>query len=229
MLSQLQSSFKRVERTLRNAFGKDISTPGQRLAAHIHMAIFDHSFFRVPWWNLEEIAPGVWRSNQPGPRRVKRYKGMGIKTIVNLRGATPWSFYLFEKQACEDHGITLVNAQIYAKQAARRHELIHLVDVLKNVEAPFLMHCKSGSDRAGMASILWLMMVKGQSLASARRHLNFWPHLHVRASKAGIVDHFFDVWEARNAQSPISIEEWIRTEYDTEEMAASFKASRGKA
>jgi len=228
MLSQLQSSFKRVERGLRNAFGKDISTPRKRFFAHIHMMIFDHSFFRVPWWNLEEIAPGVWRSNQPDPRRVRRYGEMGIKTIVNLRGATPWSFYLFEEKACKDHGITLINAQIYAKQAARRHELIHLVDVLTTVEAPFVMHCKSGSDRAGMASILWLMMVKGDSLESARRHLDFWPHLHVRASKAGIVDHFFDVWEARNARSPISIEEWIRTEYDTAEMTASFKASREK-
>lgn len=227
MLSIFKTTFKRVERKLRSMFGKDISTPVERFKSHIHMNIFDHSFLRVLWWNLEQIAPGVWRSNQPGPRRVGRYGRMGIKTIVNLRGATPWSFYLFEKEACARHGITLINAQIYAHQAARRHELIHLVDQLEQVRAPFLMHCKSGSDRAGMASILWLMIVEGKPLDEVRSHLGL-RYLHVKNSSAGIVDHFFEMWEARNARDPIPIAEWIRTEYDTDALTASFAAARAK-
>jgi hypothetical protein len=31
-----------------------------------------------------------------------------------------------------------------------------------------------------------------------------------------------DVYEARNAQEPIAIEEWIRTEYDRDALTESF-------
>ena len=46
----------------------------------------DHGFLRIWWHNLHEVAPGVWRSNQPGPSRVRAAAGMGIRTIINLRG-----------------------------------------------------------------------------------------------------------------------------------------------
>lgn len=225
MLSLLQASFKRIDRKLRNSFGMDISTPSGRFASHIHASVFDHAFLRLMWANLSEIAPGVWRSNQPGPARIRRYADMGVKTIINLRGATPWSFYLFERDACERLGIQLIDAQIYAYRASRKEELVNLVDALKSVQTPFLMHCKSGSDRAGMASMLWLMIVNGDSLDKARRQLSL-KHLHLKSSSAGIVDHFFDLWAARNAQSPISIDDWIRTEYDPASLTDSFAELR---
>ena len=87
--------------------------------------------------------------------------------------------------------------------------------------APFLMHCKSGADRTGLVATLYLMVKEGQPVAEARKQLSF-RYLHIRRTSTGILDHFFDVYEARNAQAPIAIEEWIKTEYDRDALTESF-------
>jgi len=87
------------------------------------------------------------------------------------------------------------------------------------------VHCKSGADRTGLAAALYLMVVEDQPFDLARKQLSF-RFLHIRRSSTGILDHFFDAYEARNAASPITIEDWIKTEYDPEALTKSFAAKQ---
>ena len=85
--------------------------PGQRrgLRDWTELIFKDHGFLRVWWHNLHEIAPGMWRSNQPGPSRVHAAAKDGIRTIINLRGPRDDGGWQLEAEACAANGITLLD------------------------------------------------------------------------------------------------------------------------
>lgn len=227
MLGRMGQRLRERERRWRKSFGKDITDPRQRLLSHVHFQLIDHAILRHLWWNEEEIAPGVWRSNQPDRRRLARWKARGIRTVLSLRGTPRTSHYLFEAEACRDLGLTLVTTELHARRPASREALLRLIALFRSVERPFVMHCKSGADRAGLASVLYLLAIEGRPLAEARRHLSF-RYLHIRQSRTGVLDHMIDIYAARLAQGPIGIEAWIATEYDPAAVAESFARLRGK-
>ena len=188
MLERLSNWLTAVERKIRTSFGDSLETPAKRRQAWLHFQLFDHAFLRVLWTNFDEVAPGVYRSNHPGPKRLERYHKMGIKTVLNLRGEDRFSPWLFEKEACDRLGMDLVVAKIYARKAARKHEVIDLIDKLKTIEKPCGMQCKAGADRAGFASVRYKVSVEGASLEEARKHLSF-RYIHLKSTDTGIVDH----------------------------------------
>ena len=101
MFRKVLTRIHEAEQRWSASYGTDISTPALRRQAWWHFHLADHGFLRVLWTNLYEIAPGVWRSNQPSPARLKRYHQMGIRTILNLRGKDRYSYYLFEHEAAD--------------------------------------------------------------------------------------------------------------------------------
>jgi protein tyrosine/serine phosphatase len=84
-----------------------------------------------------------------------------------------------------------------------------------------LIHCKSGADRAGLASAIWLMVMEGRPVEEARAMLS-WRYLHLRWSRTGVLDLVLDSYGARNAAAPIGFEDWVATEYDAEAVQAAF-------
>ncbi|MBM7068277.1 tyrosine-protein phosphatase [Actibacterium sp. 188UL27-1] len=225
MFTQLRQRLKTAERKVRKSFGDDISTPFKRWQAWLHFHLLDHAFLRVWWTNFGRVADGVYRSNHPGPKRLKKYKSMGIQTVLNLRGNDGYSPWLFEQEACDRLGLTLVERKIYARKAAGQQEILNLIDTLKTLPKPFVLHCKSGADRAGFAAVLYRAIVEKVPLSEARKELSV-RYLHLDWTATGIVDHIFDVYEKRNAQDPIDLETWFRTEYNKREVEESFAAWR---
>lgn len=227
MSNQIKSSQGKPRKPA-GGFGKDISTPLGRLAAHLHFQFMDHAVLRILWTNMAQIVPGVWRSNQPSPGRVARYKQMGIKTIISLRGHQDNSHTLFEREACAKHGIALKTATIHARKAPRTEKLLHLLDVLEDTPKPFLMHCKSGADRAGLASAFYLMHVEGRPLDEAKKQLSF-RFLHLKSTRTGVLDEILECYGRDTAETPMPLRQWLETRYDREAVMASFARKRGKA
>ena len=227
MTLTLKARIREIEHGLRRRYGRDISTPRARRQAWWHFQLLDHAFLRILWTNQVEIVPGVWRANQPSPGRLKRYHGKGIRSVINLRGEAQQSHHLFEREACEALGLTLHNVTLSARKLVPRDELLALIDLMRRVEKPVVMHCKSGSDRAGFAAALYLAIVEGRPIREARRQLH-WRYLHLASSDTGILDHVFDVYEADVAGSPMPmpLEHWIATRYDHAALTASWKAGR---
>lgn len=225
MANSIKARFRDWERAMTRRFGRRIDTPAERRGAWLHFNLIDHAFLRTVWWNLEEIAPGIWRSNQPSPRRVAYYARLGIRTILNLRGEKRHSPYLFEREACEKHGITMLDIELSARKLVKREALLQLIGLMRQAERPMLMHCKSGSDRAGFAAVIYLVVVAGKPLAEARRHLH-WKYLHLKSTDTGILDHVLDVYEAETAATGETLEHWIATRYDDEALTRSWKAGR---
>ncbi|WP_164870819.1 tyrosine-protein phosphatase [Mesobaculum littorinae] len=224
-LGRATQRVKAWERRVSWSFGDDISTPAGRRAAWRHFHLVDHAFVRLLWTNLHEIAPGAWRANQPSPRRIGAYARMGIRSIISLRGDASWSYTLFEREACAQHRVTLHLTHLGARKLATREKLLHLLHLFDTVERPFLMHCKSGADRTGLAAALFLLDQQGASLERARAELH-WRYLHRKGSKAGILDHLLDVYEAESDGGRMSVRQWIETCYDPARLTDSFRAER---
>ena len=221
------SLFKRIadwERRLRASYNTDLSTSENRRRAKIYNLWFDHAILRKVWTNFFPVAPGVYRSNQPTHERFVKLKAMGIRTILNLRGAAGAAHYLVEEESCRKLGLTLVNCTLHARYAAPRHDILAVIDAFRSIEKPFVMHCKSGADRAGFASALYLHVIEGQPLSEARKMLSF-KYLHLRWSRTGILGFIFDMYETRNAQEPITFEKWVATEYDSTEAQTQYEAT----
>ncbi|MEJ8561181.1 dual specificity protein phosphatase family protein [Yoonia sp. GPGPB17] len=225
MIRKIFSALERKERELRQSFGHDITDPIERKRSYRHVRWLDHGILRTFWHNFEKVSDGVYRSNHPDHKRFEAYAAMGIKTVLNLRGVAKQPHYLFEVESCAQLGLTLVTVHMSARNAPKTDRLIQVIEAFDTMERPFLLHCKSGADRTGLVAALYLITQDGQTVAEARKQLSF-RYLHIRRSATGILDHFLDVYEARNAESPIGIKDWIRTEYDPEALTASFAAKQ---
>ena len=198
---------------------------GRGLRAWADLALVDHGFLRVFWTHLFEIAPGVWRSNQPGPRRIEAYARRGIKSILRLRRPRMDNLRVMEERACAAHGLKLHNVQIGGGVLTRTENLLTLLDTFKIIEKPFVMHCKSGIDRTGLAAFLYLLSETDTPPEIARRQLSF-KYLHVKATRHGILDFMADSYLAAHRQSGIDIRTWIETAYDSEAMTKAYRESK---
>jgi protein tyrosine/serine phosphatase len=223
----LRAFFNRIhekERDFSRSFGKDISTPRARRQAKWHFYLSDHGILRGLWTNLFQIGPGVWRSNQPSKARLRRYKRMGIKTVLNLRGEDIFSFYLFEREACAELGLDLIDLKIYARALVSREQFMKLFEIFDRIEKPFVMHCKSGADRAGLVSALWLLDKQSASVDEAKAMLAL-KYMHIKRTKTGLMDHLLEVYEETG--DGMAVRDWFATRYDPKEITASFHAKMG--
>ena len=55
-----------------------------------------------------------------------------------------------------------------------------------------VMHCKSGADRAGLMSALYLILNQNVSVDKAKNQLSF-KYLHLKHAKTGILDAFLKI------------------------------------
>jgi len=227
MFTKLSDRIKTAERALGESFGTDISTPKGRRRAFWHFHLLDHGVLRTFWTNLFQVAPGVWRSNQPSPGRLRRYKRMGIKSVLNLRGVNTVSPYMFEEETCNQIGLTLVNHALQARHLSDRAVLLALLDKFETIEHPFVMHCKSGADRAGLAAALYLMHIRDVPIQVAKKQLAI-KFIHFRSFQTGILDHMLEAYERDSAVSPMPIRDWIESRYDNAKLTAQFNAERAK-
>jgi len=222
------SLFKRIaawERDLRARYNTDLSTPENRRRAHIYNLWFDHAILRKIWTNFDEVAPGVYRSNQPTHERFVKLREMGIRSVLNLRGAAGAAHYLVEEESCRELGLTLVNVTFHARHAAPREDILKVIAAFRSIEKPFVMHCKSGADRAGFAAAIYLLVIEGRPVAEARRMLTA-RYIHFRWTKTGVLDYILDLYEARNAQDPVSFEDWVAREYDYLAVQQAFNETK---
>jgi protein tyrosine/serine phosphatase len=200
----------------------DLSTPAGRRRARNELIWGDHGFLRVRFRNLHRISDEMYRANQPSPEHITRYaKELGLKTIINLRGTSPKGYYLLEKEACERNGIKLVDFQMFSRDAPSRESVLGAKELFAQIAYPALMHCKSGADRAGVMSVLYMHFRKGQPIEQAVEQLSR-KYLHIREGKTGVLDFFFETYLKECAPKGLSFAEWVATDYDRAEVKARF-------
>jgi len=196
---------------------------GQRRGAidWIELIFKDHGFLRFAWHNQHQIADGVWRSNQPGPGRIAKLANQGIKTIINLRGPRDDGCWQLEAEACRKAGITLFDFIARSRAAPSKSMLHDAKSLFAEINKPMLMHCKSGADRAGLMSALYLLIVENQPAHIAMQQLA-WKYGHVKAAKTGLLDAFFAAY-LHYEKDGLAFYDWVDQVYDPDTLTAQFQ------
>lgn len=194
-------------------------------ARYLDMLLLDHLIVRLALPNRHRLSTDTWRAAQPLPHQIRDLARRGIRTVVNLRGRTASSTYVFERAACRSAGLEMVDFRIRSRAAPTRAEVLAARDLFGTVAYPMLMHCKSGADRVGLMSALYLYTRHGVPIAEARRQLSL-RYGHIRQADTGVLDHFFDAYLAYAAETPIEFYEWVATVYDPEDIARRLHSRR---
>ena len=88
-----------------------------------------------------------------------------------------------------------------------------------------MMHCKSGADRAGMMSTLYMHFRQKKPIAEAMRQLDM-RFLHIRAGPNGILDYAFEKYVREAEPLGVSYEDWVRSDaYDPKAIKREFRAN----
>lgn len=130
-------------------------------------------------YNIHTVVPGkVYRSAQLQPEVLKQFiQRHGVRTVINLRGANPSeSWYQEELATVADLGIDHADVNLESSSLPRIDELRKLLRLLNESRYPMLIHCKSGADRAGLASVIVLIMDGVKDLSSMQNQLS-WQYL----------------------------------------------------
>ena len=204
----------------------DLSTAGcfTRFKAHMHRLFVDFGFFRVCYLNLHPLSDKAWRSAQPSPRRLRQLKRrLGIKTVVNLRGAEPGQpFYELEREACTKLGIKMVDVRLYSRMLPDVETMREVRRIIDEIEYPALFHCKSGADRTGLMGAFYMHWKEGVPVDKTGQ-LSFWPYLHVSHAKTGVLDRMITAYMEDSARSGQSFEQWVLNSYDPDRVAEGFR------
>ena len=160
------------------------------LVDYADMLFVDHGIFRLVYLNRHRIAKQAWRSAQPAPRDIAAMARKGIRTIVNLRGERDCGAYRLQVAACRKHGIRMEELVVKSRAAPTREQVHEAQALFARIEHPILMHCKSGADRAGLASTLYLILHEGVPVEQAMAQLSA-RYGHFKQADTGIIDAFF--------------------------------------
>jgi protein tyrosine/serine phosphatase len=205
------------------AFRGDLAAPAGRLAAWGDSLAVDHAVFRLVWSNLAEVIPGkLYRSNHPTPGRLaraaRRYR---LRTLVNLRGHRSCGSDALSRDMARRLGLVHVDMAFESRGAPHRDRILRFHGIYRAMETPALMHCKSGADRAGLASGLAILFEGGTAAEAA--HQLHWRFGHFNRSRTGILDAFFALY-AREGEGKVPFVEWVERDYDEAALRHAFTA-----
>jgi protein tyrosine/serine phosphatase len=201
---------------------RPIGGPAGRVRAWTNMLLVDHGVFRLAYLNRHQVSERLWRSAQPAPHQIARFAAQGVRTIVNLRGGREHGSWPLEKEACDRHGIELIDFVLRSREAPDRDSLLRIKDFFGGLRYPALVHCKSGADRAGLFAALYLLVHEGRSAAEAMEQLS--PRYgHFRFAKTGILDAFLELYRTEGEAKGLSFLEWADRVYDPQALQRTFK------
>ena len=205
------------------AFRGSLGEPGGRFAAWFDALFVDHAAFRLLWSNFGTVIPGkLYRVNHPTPGRLARLtRRLGLKTLINVRGHRQCGADALSRDAAQRLGLIHIDMAFESRGAPHRDRILRFAEIYRTLQTPALLHCKSGADRAWLASGLAIMF-EGGTAAQAMAQLT-WRFGHFSRSNTGILDAFFHLY-AETAEGRIPFLDWVATEYDEVALRASFRS-----
>ena len=120
------------------------------------------------------VAGEMYRAAQVSPAQIARHQAdAGVQSILNLRGPRPGeAWYDAELATSAALGITHADFEMSASEEISAAEGAQLIALMRAMPKPLLIHCRSGSDRTGLASALYLAAIAGKGEEEAERQLS---------------------------------------------------------
>lgn len=158
------------------------------IAGYAASLYFTHNYHAV-------VAGEVYRAAQIPSDELVTYKTRdGIRTILNLRGASPQKpWYTAEVSAAKGLGISHIDFKMSSDEQLDDKKIAELVKIMKDAPKPLLIHCESGANRTGLAAALYLASIKKESIAVASQQLSIrYGHFGIPLSPTYAMDETFE-------------------------------------
>lgn len=187
----------------------------------------DHTWLRWILPNRWRVDADLLRSGHPSKASLRRLKRAGLRSILSLRGGADNTPNTAERVAAHDLGLELRFIRMRTGALPEAQTLLLLLDRLREMPKPMMVHCKSGADRTGLAVTLYRHVIKGEPLPKARRALA-WYYAHFNWGRAGIVHALLDAYCAAHDATGIAFEDWVRTQYDPAALTKAYHQRSGR-
>jgi protein tyrosine/serine phosphatase len=199
-----------------------------RLAAQTWAMIIEHNITNVVRQNFHKIDDDMYRSSQPTTYQLReRIQKYGFKTIINLRGYPDNSpLKALEEDVCNEMGVKLIYVEAFSRKIPDIKTLLALNRVFEDIEYPAMLHCKSGADRAGLASVLYSYWIVNKSMRdSVNEQLRLIPFGHIKYARTGLIDYFFNAFMTQNSEQ-YTLLEWaiLKMESKREKLEQEYQA-----
>ena len=177
-------------------------------------------------YNFHWVLPGeAARMAQPWAGGYRAFLARhGIRGVINLRGRNDdLSWWKTETAAIAALGGAHFDAMLDSRKLPTRAMLVQLMAAFAQAQAPFVVKCSGGQDRASLAMALYLLDRGGwPAMAAARAQFVKWPYLHFPKPQQRWLARFLDFAAEDAKGKPVAA--WIADDYTPEKLKAWLDA-----
>ncbi len=156
--------------------------------------------------NFHTVTEGeAYRSGQINEEKLEGYlKAYHIKSVLNLRGENSGAdWYEDEIAICKRLSVRHYDLAMTSSGRPNPDVIQKLMAIFNEAPRPVLIHCKSGSDRSGLVSALWKLVVDREPKAVAEKQLSI-RYGHIPVGQTSVLDDFFEKWKTTAETLPPS-------------------------
>jgi uncharacterized protein (TIGR01244 family) len=133
--------------------------------------------------NFHKVSDNLYRGAQPLDRGLEKLAGLGIKTIINLRGEDERTSE--EQKQAGALGLSYFSIPMPGLSAPSDEQVARVMAIIDKAEnQPVFIHCKRGSDRTGTIAAIYRISHEGwtaeRAITEAKQRGMSWTEFGMR-------------------------------------------------
>ena len=140
--------------------------------------------------NFHQINERLFRGGQPKKGGLKKLSGLGIKTIINLRGEGE---EINDQEAeAKELGLRYFNVPMSNLGRPTEEQVSRALAIIENPEnGPVFVHCKLGADRTGAVIAVYRIKHDGWTAEQALEEANRCGMGRIQFRKRGYISDYY--------------------------------------
>lgn len=167
------SIFRKLRKAQIGTFGNSVENRLNLFGCYVHFYFFDHGWIRAIYDNYFVIDEKLHRSSHPSYSTLKKAASLGVTQVISLRHPGKISYQLLEEIWTDRLGLKFVSYSMSASDISDPSTYLNILDQINNNRGKTLIHCKSGADRSGLVSALYLLNQSMPQIQKSLQMLNW--------------------------------------------------------